>query len=134
MHKWTPLLLSVLRIVAGLLFVAHGTQKVLGFPTAPPHEGPAHAMSPLMAHLAPASGFIELIGGALLIIGLFTRVVAFICSGEMAVAYFTAHAPNGMYPINNHGELPVLYCFVFLYLFAAGGGPLSLDALVRKRP
>jgi len=91
-------------------------------------------MSPLMAHLAPLSGYIELIGGALLIIGLFTRIAAFICSGEMAVAYFTAHAPGGMYPINNHGELAVLYCFVFLYLFAAGGGPLSLDALVRKRP
>jgi putative oxidoreductase len=134
MNKWSPLLLSVLRIVAGLLFVEHGAQKILDFPPAPPHEGAAHAMSPLMAHLAPVSGYIELIGGALLLIGLFTRVVAFICSGEMAVAYFTAHAPGGLYPINNHGELAVLYCFVFLYLFAAGGGPISLDASVRKKP
>jgi len=134
MNKWSPLLLSVLRIVAGLLFLEHGTQKVLGFPAAAPHEGSAHAMSPLLAHLAPASGYIELIGGALLVIGLFTRVAAFICSGEMAVAYFTAHASMGLYPVNNHGELAVLYCFIFLYLSAAGAGPLSLDALVRRKP
>jgi putative oxidoreductase len=112
MNKWSPLLLSALRIVVGLLFVGHGTQKVLGYPASAPHEGAAHAMSPVMAHLAPLSGYIELIGGALLIIGLFTRIAAFICSGEMAVAYFMAHAPSGIYPILNHGELAVLYAMV----------------------
>jgi putative oxidoreductase len=104
----------------------------LGFPPALPQ--PPHAMPELVSKLAPLSGPIELIGGALILLGLFTRIIAFICSGEMAVAYFTAHAANGVYPINNHGEIAVLYCFVFLYLFAAGGGPLSLDALVRKKP
>jgi putative oxidoreductase len=86
-----------------------------------------------MMHLAAASGYIELIGGALIILGLFTRLAAFILSGEMAVAYFTAHAPGGPYPINNHGELAVVYCFVFFYLVFAGAGPLSIDGLIRKK-
>ncbi|HEX4140692.1 MAG TPA: DoxX family protein [Candidatus Methylacidiphilales bacterium] len=132
MNKWSPLLLSVLRIVAGLLFVEHGTQKVFGFPpSAEVHQ--AHAMSPMMMHLAAASGYIELIAGALILLGLFTRFAAFIASGEMAVAYFTAHVGGGIYPINNHGELAVLYCFVFFYLVFAGSGPLSLDGLIRKK-
>lgn len=132
MNKWSPLLLSLLRIVAGLLFLEHGTQKLLGFPPALPQA--PHAMSEIVARLAPLSGPIELIGGALILLGLFTRFAAFICAGEMAVAYFTAHAGGGLYPINNHGEPAILFCFIFLYLFAAGGGPLSLDALVRKKP
>ena len=90
-------------------------------------------MTQTMMHLAAASGYIELVGGALIVVGLFTRAAAFIVSGEMAVAYFTAHAPGGFYPINNHGELAVLYCFVFLYLVFAGAGPLSLDGVIRKK-
>jgi putative oxidoreductase len=125
MTKYSPFVLSVLRIVTGFLFVCHGTQKVLSFP-APPE----HAMG---AGLPQLSGFIELIGGALILIGLFTRIAAFICSGEMAVAYFMVHAKGGFWPLLNHGELPVLYCFVFFYLFFAGGGPLSIDGLIRKK-
>jgi putative oxidoreductase len=125
MNKWSPFFLSVLRIIAGFLFVAHGTQKVLSFPVPP-----EHAMAGIIPQL---SGIIELIGGALLLIGLFTRVAAFICSGEMAVAYFMVHAKGGFWPLINKGELAVLYCFVFLYLFFAGGGPLSIDALLRRK-
>jgi putative oxidoreductase len=115
-----PRLLSVLRIVSGFIFMAHGSEKWLGFP-APP-SAPATLMS-----LSGASGILELVGGLLLLLGLFTRPVAFLLSGEMAVAYFIAHAPHGFWPLLNRGELAVLYCFVFLYLSAAGGGPWSLD-------
>jgi putative oxidoreductase len=125
LNKWSPFFLSVLRIVAGFLFVAHGTQKVLSFPIPPVHAG-----TDVISQL---SGIIELVGGALVLIGLFTRFAAFIVSGEMAVAYFKAHAVKGLWPLVNGGELAVLYCFVFLYLFFAGGGPLSLDALIRKK-
>jgi len=132
MHKWTPVLLSILRIMSGLLFLEHGTQKILGFPS--PHEAAGHAAaSGLMANLGQISGVLELVGGVLLVLGLFTRVTAFIVSGEMAVAYFMVHAKSGFYPIENHGELAVLYCFVFLYLAAAGAGPISLDHIVRKK-
>ena len=113
--------------MSGALFLEHGTSKILGFPSAPAHQGPAPAG--LMAILAHTSGVLELVGGILLIIGLFTRFSAFILSGEMAVAYFMVHAKMGFYPIDNHGELAVLYCFVFLYLSAAGGGPFSVDRL-----
>jgi putative oxidoreductase len=117
----SPHLLSVLRIMAGLLFLEHGTSKLLGIPpSAMPWS--FHADS-----LASWSGIIEFVGGILIVIGLFTRFSAFILSGEMAVAYFMVHAKMGFYPVNNHGELAVLYCFVFLYLAAAGGGPWSLD-------
>jgi putative oxidoreductase len=127
MSKWSPLLLSVLRIITGFLFIEHGTQKVFNFP-------PADKPMPFeLMTMMGFSGILELVGGALILIGLFTRIAAFILSGEMAVAYFMAHAKNGFWPVNNHGELAVLYCFVFLYLFAAGGGPLSLDALIRKK-
>jgi putative oxidoreductase len=135
MPKWSPVLLSVLRIVSALLFTLHGTQKVLGFPPAPPHPGGGH-MEGIMGTLAPASGYLELIGGALLLIGLFSRWTAFILSGEMAVAYFMVHAPKGLYPLSqggNGGELAVLYCFIFLYLFVAGPGPISVDGAVRRR-
>ena len=120
---WSPRLLSVLRIMSGLLFMQHGTAKLLGIPK-----------MEMFAKLQPYSlswtaGVFELIGGALLVIGLFTRPVAFVLSGLMAFAYFISHAPRGFYPIINAGELAALYCFVFLYIAAAGGGAWSVDAL-----
>jgi putative oxidoreductase len=123
---WAPRLLSILRIVAGLLFLQHGTAKYLKIPTVP-----------MFADLNPLSpsgiaGMFELVGSVLLILGLFTRPVAFVLSGLMAVAYFMAHAPRGFYPILNAGELAALYCFVFLYIAAAGAGPWSLDAARKK--
>ncbi len=117
-------LLSVLRIMSGLLLLQHGTTKYLNIPV-----GPMNNANP--ATMSGAAGIIELIGGVLLVIGLFTRPVAFILSGMTAVAYFYAHAPRGFYPILNGGELAVLYCFVFLYLAAAGGGAWSVDRLWR---
>ncbi len=111
---------SILRIVTGLLFLQHGTQKLLNFPD--PSKGTAE-----IASLMGLAGIIELVGGILIIIGLFTRPVAFICAGFTAVAYWMAHAPQGIYPIMNQGELAILYCFVFLYLMVAGPGPWSID-------
>ena len=131
MNNLSPILLSVLRIASGLLFVEHGTTKVLNFPPTPAHEAP-HAMNHLMAVLGQSSGYIELVGGTLLLIGLFTRISGFILSGEMAVAYFMVHAKGDLYPINNHGELAALYCFVFLYFAAAGAGPISIDRLIKR--
>ena len=122
-----------MRIMAALLFVEHGTSKLLGFPFDPAMHQPA------LASLPGIAGILELTGGALLIVGLLTRVVAFILSGEMAVAYFMVHFPimnpgaHSFYPILNKGELAVLYCFVFLYLAVAGGGAWSLDALMSRR-
>lgn len=116
---------TLLRIVAGLLFFCHGAQKILGA------FGGAHGPLDTLSRVA---GWMELIGGPLLMLGLFTVPVAFLCSGEMAVAYFKAHAPNGFWPIVNHGELAVVYCFLFLYIAARGGGPWSLDALLARRP
>lgn len=112
--------LSVLRIMSGLLLLQHGTEKYLSFPI-----GPRNNASPFT--MGGAAGILELIGGIMLIIGLFTRPVAFVLSGTMAVAYFYAHAPRGFFPILNVGELAALYCFVFLYLAAAGGGAWSVD-------
>ena len=130
---WSPYLLSVLRIVTALLFVEHGSSKLLGFP---PPAMPAQLFSQEGFFRIPSieglSGVLELVGGMLLVIGLFTRVTAFILSGEMAVAYFMVHASHNFFPLVNKGELAVLYCFVFLYLFAAGGGPWSVDALRRR--
>lgn len=123
---YQPQLLSLLRIVAGLLFVCHGTAKVLGFPAV---EGvPAPGLS-----LAGLSGPLELIFGVLLVIGLFTRPVAFLAAGFSAVGYWMVHAPNGPFPIINGGELIALYCFVWLYFVAAGPGPWSVDAAMSKR-
>ena len=124
---WSPVLLSVLRIVAGLLFLQHGSAKLLHVP-----------YQAMFAHLQPMSllgvqGVIELVGGGLLAIGLCTRPVAFILSGDMAVAFFMAHFPKNWMPILNGGDLAVLFCFTFLYLYAAGPGPWSVDALL-KRP
>jgi putative oxidoreductase len=122
----SPRLLSVLRIVAAFLFMAHGTQKWLEFPV--PRGSPTTLWS-----LSGVAGLLELFGGALLLLGLFSRPVAFVLSGLMAFAYFIAHAPQGFWPIVNRGELAALYSFLFLYLAAAGGGPWSLDALLRRR-
>jgi putative oxidoreductase len=120
---WSPRMLSILRIVTALLFMQHGGQKLFGFPAA--QQG---ATPPLMS-LMGLAGILEFFGGLLLLIGLFTRPVAFILSGMMAVAYFMVHAPQGFWPVINKGELAVLYCFVFLYLAAAGGGAWSADQL-----
>lgn len=118
----TPEVLSILRIMSGLLLLQHGTMKHLHFP-----QGQMSGISPFT--MGGMAGVLELVGGALLVIGLFTRPVAFILSGMTAVAYFYAHAPQGFFPILNGGELAALYCFVFLYLAFAGGGPWSVDAL-----
>lgn len=121
---WAPRVLSVLRIVAALLFFEHGTTKLLGFP---PSDH-----SPEFLSLSWIAGALELVGGAFLIVGLFTRPVAFILSGEMAFAYWMAHMPRSPFPVVNAGDAAILYCFVFLYLALAGGGPWSLDALRRR--
>jgi putative oxidoreductase len=119
--SWSPRLLSILRMVSALLFLQHGTAKLLKFP----HVAAFDKVQ--IFSLLGLAGVLELAGGVLLFLGLFTRPVAFILSGQMAVAYFMAHAQQSPYPILNKGELAALYCFVFLYLAAAGGGPWSLD-------
>lgn len=115
--------LSALRIVVAINFATHGSQKLLGFPSGKIVQ---------YASLMGLAGLLELAGGILVFLGLFTRPVAFLLSGEMAVAYFTAHAHQGLWPVVNGGERAVLYCFVFLYLSAAGAGPLSLDKVLRR--
>ena len=119
--QWAPRLLSVLRIVAALLFIGHGMQKLFGFPAPFPSGNPA-AFS-----LIWFAAVLELVGGLLLLAGLFTRATAFVLSGEMAFAYWMAHAPRSPFPVLNGGDAAILYCFCFLYLAAAGGGPWSLD-------
>ncbi|WP_299361631.1 DoxX family protein [uncultured Paracoccus sp.] len=121
--EWAPRMLSILRIVSALIFFAHGTQKILGFP--------ASDMNPPALSLSWTAGMLELVGGALLIIGLFTRPVAFVLSGLMAFAYWIAHAPQGPFPALNGGDAAILYCFVFLYFVFAGPGPWSVDAMRR---
>jgi putative oxidoreductase len=122
-------LLSVLRIVAGFTFIEHGGQKLLGL-----FGGMGgHGTRAPMLSLLWLAGCLEVIGGLLIILGLFTRPVAFILCGEMAVAYFRMHARRNFWPILNGGELAVLYCFIWLYLAAVGGGPLSLDRVIRRR-
>ena len=121
---WQPRLLSVLRIMTALEILQHGTSKLLGFP--------ASANIPINSLLG-VSGIIELVGGLLFLVGLFTRPVAFILCGFAAVAYFIVHMPKSFFPLVNGGELTVLYCFVFLYFVAAGPGPWSLDATARGR-
>jgi putative oxidoreductase len=117
-----PYMLSILRIVVGLLYMEHGLAKVLGFPLQPNHA--PYAPFTLNPGL---QGMLELVGGLLLALGLFTRTVAFILAGNTAVAYFMAHAPRGFFPLLNGGELAIVYCFVFLYFWVAGGGEWSLD-------
>jgi putative oxidoreductase len=121
---WSPRMLSVLRIMAAALFLQHGLAKLVGFPHVAMFDGMQ------FFSLLGLAGVIELVGGALLLVGLFTRAAAFVCSGQMAFAYFLAHAPESFFPILNKGELAVLYCFVFLYFAVAGGGAWSLDALL----
>lgn len=123
---WGDRLLSVLRIVAAFLFMLHGTQKLFAFPVSEPRE-PAELFS-----LMGLAGVLEVFGGLLLLLGLFTRPVAFVLAGEMAVAYFKSHLPRDFWPNLNGGELAALYCFLFLYLAAVGGGRWSLDT-VRDR-
>ncbi len=124
---WAPRLLSVVRIVAALLFLQHGTAKFFGFPYVEYLAG-----TPVLS-LWGIAGVLEVVGGILLVLGLFTRPVAFILSGEMAFAYFLEHAEVSFFPLLNQGESAVLYCFLFLYLAAAGGGPWSIDAMLRRR-
>jgi putative oxidoreductase len=123
---WTPRALSVLRIITGLLIIQHGMAKIIGFPAVAAFA----KLEPLS--LIGAAGFIELIGGALLILGLWTQPVAFILAGEMAFAYFIGHFPKGYHPLLNAGTLAALYCFTCLYLSTAGAGPWSLDASMKK--
>jgi putative oxidoreductase len=123
---WAPHALSVLRIYTGLLLLAHGTAKILGFPAVPSFA------KVQIGSLVGASGLIELIGGALFTIGLFTRPVAFILSGFAAAAYFIVSAPKGFHPILNNGELASLFSFVFIYFVFSGPGPWSLDAAMKR--
>jgi|SRR5215510_9351678 len=119
---WAPRLLSIVRIMAGLMLLEHGTAKIAKFPV-------VQTMANIdLSSMGGIAGFFELVGGALLLVGLWTRPVAFILAGMCAVAYFYAHAPRGFFPILNGGELAALYTFVLLYIAAAGGGPWSIDA------
>lgn len=123
--NWQPRALSVLRIMTGFLFTWHGTQKLFGFPP----SGKAGELSTMIL----IASILEFAGGIMILIGFLTRPAAFILCGLMAVAYFIAHAPNAFLPIVNKGELAVLYCFVFLYLFVAGAGEWSVDNVIKKK-
>lgn len=126
---WSPRVIGVLRIMTGLLFLEHGTSKYFGLPV-------TQMTGVNMLTLPGVSGVLEIVGGVLIVLGLFTRPVAFILSGNMAFAYFIAHAPRNFFPLTNGGEGAILYCFIFLYLAVAGGGVWSLDHLWRgsERP
>jgi putative oxidoreductase len=125
---WEPRMLSILRIMVGLLYLEHGLGKIFNFPAAPDHR--AYVLFTLVPGLA---GLLELVGGALIALGLFTRAVAFILAGEMAFAYFMSHAPNSFFPLLNRGDAAILYCFIFLYFFVVGAGAWSLDHLRTSR-
>ena len=129
-RSWAPQFLSILRIMAAFLFIQFGTGKLFALPGP---LIPGGGTVPV-ASLAGIAGIIESVGGVFLLLGLFTRPVAFLVSGEMAIAYFHGHAPNGFWPVLNGGHPAVLFCFVWLYLSAAGGGAWSLDALLRRKP
>jgi len=122
---WSPRLLGLLRIVAAILFMEHGAQKLLGFP-------PSDHGSPDLLSLLGVAGILELVGGFFILIGLFTRPIALLLSGEMAVAYWMAHAPKSIYPALNGGDAAILYCFIFLYLAAAGPGAFSVDGAASR--
>ena len=124
LETWSPRVLAAVRIITALLFMEHGLMKLVAFPAATPG-----LPTPLPAILV-AAALIEVVGGALLTVGLFTRIVAFICSGEMAAAYFMAHAPKSFWPAVNGGDAAILFCFVFLYIAFAGAGAFSLDAVM----
>jgi putative oxidoreductase len=123
LSRYAPTFLSVLRIVSGLIFMEHGTQKFLSFPA-----GEMAGYGLTLSSPGAYAGIIELAAGFLIAIGLFTRPAAFLASGTMAVAYWMAHAPQNAFPVNNGGDAAILYCFVFLYLVFAGAGPISIDA------
>ena len=123
LQPWAPQLLSILRILTAATFFSHGAMKLLGWPAPFPYP---------LNSLTTAAGMLEIVGGVLLAIGLFSRPVAFILSGLMAFAYFMAHAPQGFFPVLNGGEAAMLFCFAFLYLAAAGPGPWSVDAVLGK--
>ena len=123
--SFADITLSLLRVVSGALFMQHGAQKLFGV------LGREEAVA--VVSLMGLAGALELVGGLAIVLGLYTRPVAFILSGEMAAAYFMAHFPQAFWPIMNRGELPILYCFVFLFFVAAGGGSYSLDGLIRKK-
>ena len=118
---WAPRVLSIVRIVVALLFLEHGTQKLFNFPPGPNH--------PAFFTLIWWQAIIEIVGGILLALGLFTQPVAFILSGDMAVAYFMSHSPRSFFPVVNAGDSAILYCFIFFYIFFAGPGPWSVDAM-----
>ncbi len=122
--RWSPRILSILRIFSALLFMQHGAQKLFGF------MAQAHASPHPLFSLMSVGGVLEFFGGLLVALGLFTRPVAFLLSGEMAVAYLMFHAPKGFWPIQNGGDLAILWAFVFFYLIIAGGGSWSLDRLL----
>ena len=126
LEKYEPRLRSLFRIMAGFTFWLHGLQKFVFF-------GGLDGFKPPLASMLGAAGVIETIGGAMIILGLFTRPVAFLLSGEMAVGYFRTHAPRGFWPINNGGELAVFYCFFYLWLSSCGAGPWSLDRLLGRK-
>jgi putative oxidoreductase len=143
--RWSPRLLSVLRIIAAFLLIQHGAQKLFGVPAAPApapqqaaqqntQQQPAPQKPSGMPPMMLVAGVLEFFGGLLFLFGLFTRPVAFLLSGELTVAYFMAHAPRGFWPLLNQGELPALYSFLFLYFAMAGGGPWSIDRLWRRDP
>jgi putative oxidoreductase len=127
-ETWRPRALALLRIVTAYLFISHGTSKLLGVPHVPMFDGLQ------VFSLAGFAGILEIVGGILVLVGLFTRPAAFVLSGEMAFAYFIGHAPQGnlLVPMLNQGELAVLYCFVFLYFALAGAGAWSVDAAVQR--
>jgi putative oxidoreductase len=129
-RSWAPQFLSILRIIAAFLFIQFGTGKLFAMPGP---LIPGGGTVPV-ASLAGVAGILESVGGVFLLLGLFTRPVAFLVSGEMAIAYFHGHAPSGFWPVLNGGHPAVLFCFVWLYLSAAGGGAWSLDALLRRKP
>ena len=124
LRGWAPHILSILRILAAATFLTHGTMKLFGWPA--PFEFPLNG-------LLYVGAILEVVGGLLLIVGLFSRPVAFVLSGEMAVAYFMAHAPQGFFPALNGGEAAMLFCFIFLYIAAAGPGPWSVDAMMGRK-
>jgi putative oxidoreductase len=127
LEAWSPRMLAVLRIITALLFMEHGLMKLFGFPA--PMPGSGGSLPPLFL----VAACLETIGPPLLVLGLFTRPVAFLLSGEMAVAYFMAHAPHSFWPVLNGGEPPILYCFIFLFLVFTGPGAFSLDGVIGKR-
>lgn len=124
LSQYAPKALAVLRIVVALLFIEHGSQKLFGFPPSP--------MDMPIQGLMLVAGILEVFGGLFILVGLFTRPVAFILSGFMAVAYWMAHAPMGFFPVNNMGEAAILFCFVFLYLVFAGPGAWSIDGMRKQ--